>query len=74
MGTNNTNNTNNPNVNGLNQEFRSETDPAEGSATGNLRDLGVLCGEKNTCPPDTELSTGRGVVFFPQTTQRSRRR
>jgi hypothetical protein len=45
-------------------QFLEETDPAEGSATGDLRDLRVLCGGKNTGAPDTEFSTGRGVRFF----------
>ena len=52
-----------------NNNARSETDPAEASARGKLRDLGVLCGEKNTCPPDTELSTGRGVVLYRKHTE-----
>ena len=45
------------------EQFGSETTRPEGSATRNLRDLGVLCGETNTCPPDTEFSTGRVVVL-----------
>jgi len=44
-------------------------DPAEGSATGNLRDLRDLCGGKNARPPDPGMSTGRGGFSTTEVTE-----
>jgi len=44
------NNNNNNHVHWSRDQFRSEADLAEGSATRNLRDLRDLCREKNHLP------------------------
>jgi hypothetical protein len=63
-------NTNNTDIHRCSQQFRSETDPAEGSATRNLRDVRVLRG-KNEHPRlvDGPVSGGQALLFTTEDTE-----